>query len=326
MARKPEHTFMGDFRSFFLRGLAILLPTLVTVGILLWAWGFLSRNIAEPINRGVRTTFIWVAPRIVGEQNMPGWYQVTPEELQVAQQATAPLRLSDDAMRNRIRREGLREYWETHYFGALDLIGVVVAVIIVYLAGVLVGKTIGRRIYARVESWVVRIPFVKQVYPNVKQVTDFLVGGGSGEGKKAFQSGRVCLVEYPRKGIWTVGLMTGETLAAIQHIAGEPCVTVFIPSSPTPFTGYTITVPAREVYALPLSMDETIRFVVSGGVLVPESQRSEAVPQIDEREVRSRLGRARAGAADEGDLADRPDEPMMGRDAGEQGSEGRASA
>lgn len=322
MARKPEHTFMGDFRNFFLRGLAILLPTLLTVGILLWAWGFLSKNIAEPINRGVRTTFIWAAPRVIGEQNMPGWYQVSEEELTAARRAAGSLRLSDAELLRRVRREGLRDYWDTAYFGLLDLIGVVVAVVMVYLAGVLVGNLIGRRAYAKVESWLVRIPLVKQVYPNVKQVTDFLVGGG--EGKKAIQSGSVCLVEYPRKGIWTVGLMTGETLKAIEHIAGEPCVTVFIPSSPTPFTGYTITVAAREVYALPLSMDETIRFVVSGGVLVPENQRG-GVPQINEGELPPGPRSKRLGAGS--DLAGGAGGPMMGGSSGEaSGGQDRASA
>lgn len=309
---------MGDFRRFFLRGLAILLPTLVTVGILLWAWGFLSKTIAEPINRGVRVTFIWAAPRIVGEQNMPRWYDVEQQVQQAVEaqkQGTAPVAVSAETLRWRFRREGLREYWNSHYLGALNLIGVVIAVVLVYLAGVLVGNLIGRRVYAKVESWLIRVPIIKQVYPSVKQVTDFLVGSGE-QKPKAFSGGRVCLVEYPRKGIWTVGLMTGETLASIEHISGKPCVTVFIPSSPTPFTGYTITVPEDEVYALPLSMDETIRFVVSGGVLVPESQKTSHAPRI----VESEAGEQLPGGSD---LAGGGGGAMMGE---ERERPGRASA
>lgn len=318
MARQDRHherTFRGDFRRFFLRGLAILLPTLLTVGILMWAFGFLSKNIAEPINKGVRVTFLWAAPKIVGEQNMPSWYEVTADELERARAAARPLKLSDEAARSRIRRDALHEYWTSHYWGALNLFGFVIAVVLVYLAGVMVGNLLGRRAYAKVESWIVRVPFVKQVYPNVKQVTDFLIGSGE-EKQKAIATGRVCLVEYPRKGIWTVGLMTGETLSSIEHIAGKRCVTVFIPSSPTPFTGYTITVAEDEVYALPISMDETIRFVVSGGVLVPDSQRTAHAPRIVEREVQ--------GLLTDPDLADGGEGAMMEEQARER--PGRASA
>lgn len=308
---------MGDFRRFFLRGLAILLPTLVTVGILMWAWGFLSKNIAEPINRGVRVTFIWVAPKIVGGPGMPQWYHISTDELDTARKAAAPMKLSDESLLWRLRREGLRDYWKTHYWGSLNLIGFIVAVILVYLAGVLVGNLIGRRVYAKIESLVVRLPIVKQVYPSVKQVTDFLVGSGEGK-SKTLSDGRVCLIEYPRKGIWTVGLMTGQTLAAIEHISGKRCVTVFIPSSPTPFTGYTITVPEDEVYALPISMDETIRFVVSGGVLVPDSQKpTHSPPRINESEIRGQI-------ADDADLAGSAGGAMMEEEG--RNRPGRASA
>lgn len=311
-----DHTFMNDFRRFFFRGLAILLPTLLTVGILLWAWGFLSKNIAEPINKGVRVVFVWAAPQIVGEENMPGWYRVTDDQIAEARR-TAAVDVPDKTIRHRIRRAGLKEYWSTHYFGALNLIGFIVAIILVYLAGVLVGNLLGRRLYAKLESLLVRLPIIKQVYPNVKQVTDFLLG----DQKRALPSNRVVLVEYPRKGIWTVGLMTGETLRAIEDIAGESCVTVFIPSSPTPFTGYTITVPAREVYELPLSMDETIRFVVSGGVLVPDHQ----IPDTPAVVVRVGSKKGLTDAETHPDLADERQRPMMEKED-DQEHEGRASA
>jgi hypothetical protein len=82
----------------------------------------------------------------------------------------------------------------------------------------------------------------------------------------------VVLVQYPRKGIWTIGLHTGGAIRKIDDMIGE-CVTVFIPSSPTPFTGYTIIVPKEDVIDAPLTIDEALRFVVSGGVLVPEHQK-----------------------------------------------------
>lgn len=265
---KARRTFMGDFRTFFVRGLAILLPSIITLALLVWSYGFLKTNIAEPINGGVRGAVLAVGPNLVGAEALGEWYEVTDAEKAAMQNAT-PRELDEQALVAAVRRDSLRESWTSRWY--LQAIGFVVAVVLVYLAGVLVGNFLGRRLYQRFESWAIRLPVIKQVYPNVKQVTDFLLG--EGEGKSAFPSNRVVLVEYPRKGIWTVGLLTGETLRAIEAIVGKPCVTVFIPSSPTPFTGYTITVPQDEVHDLPLSLDEAIRFVVSGGVLVPPRQR-----------------------------------------------------
>ena len=276
-SRKKAPSFGDDFRKFFLRGLAILMPSLITLALVFWAYDFLYNNIASPINSGVRQAVIAGGPRVLGEERMGefAWYEVTEDEraseLATRQNKNVPV----DTLTSQIRAGALREAWLERWY--LEAIGFVIAIILVYLAGVLVGNYLGRNLYTRLEGWLVRLPVIKQVYPNVKQVTDFLLPGDEGNEKSAKlpSSGRVVLVEYPRKGIWTVGLLTGDTLRAIEAIAGEQCVTVFIPSSPTPFTGYTITVPGSEVHELPISFDEAIRFVVSGGVLVPASQQTE---------------------------------------------------
>jgi uncharacterized membrane protein len=119
-----------------------------------------------------------------------------------------------------------------------------------------------------------RVPIIKQIYPSVKQVVNFIVGDA--DTKVRFN--RVVAVEYPRKGMWSLGLVTGETMRNIQNAAGQPCNTVFIPSSPTPFTGYVITVPTEDTVELNISIDEALRFTVSGGVVVPDSQLLEQRP------------------------------------------------
>ena len=83
---------------------------------------------------------------------------------------------------------------------------------------------------------------------------------------------RVVAVEYPRKGLWSVGLVTGNTMQTIQREAEGSCLTVFIPSSPTPFTGYVITVPEKDTIDLSVTIEEALRFTVSGGVIVPDAQ------------------------------------------------------
>ena len=276
--KRHTPTFGDDFRKFFLRGLAILLPSLVTMAIVFWAYGFLNNNIADPINSGVRQSVLGLGPKLLGEESMNGysWYMVTPEEVASELLTRKNKNVDEAVLIAAVRRDALREYWESRWY--LTAIGFVIAIILVYLAGVLVGNFVGRRFYQRVEGWLVRLPVIKQVYPNVKQVTDFLIPNNHPDDEKASKiptSGRVVLVEYPRKGIWTVGLLTGATMRSIEEIAGEHCVTIFIPSSPTPFTGYTITAFANEVHELPISFDEAIRFVVSGGVLVPPSQETD---------------------------------------------------
>ncbi len=262
-------TFLGDFKQFFLRGLGILLPSVLTLAILWWAYGFLKERVAEPINSAVREVILIAGPGAVGSARMPEWYQITDQHLLEARaerERRGLPRLSEPALRTRLQSEGFQNWWNSNWY--MQAIGFIVAMIVVYLAGVLVGNLIGKSIFIRVERLLTRLPFLKQVYPSIKQVVEFLLGGGA----QALPSNRVVLVEYPRKGIWSVGLMTGETMRAIELVAGVECVTVFVPSSPTPFTGYTLTVPRNSVYELPISLDEALRFVVSGGVLVPPSQ------------------------------------------------------
>jgi len=82
----------------------------------------------------------------------------------------------------------------------------------------------------------------------------------------------VVAVEYPRKGIWSIGLATNPGMRTLHESTGEDLLTVFIPSSPTPVTGYTITVGRDKIIDLPMSIDEALRFTISGGVIQPDHQ------------------------------------------------------
>ena len=96
---------------------------------------------------------------------------------------------------------------------------------------------------------------------------------------------RVVAVEYPRKGVWSIGLVTGPGMRTLQNANEGVYLTVFIPSSPTPVTGYTITVRRDEVIDLPVHVDDALRFTVSGGVIMP------AVEQLSQAEMeRAQLG------------------------------------
>jgi len=159
--------------------------------------------------------------------------------------------------------------WARRAF-VLNLIGLIVAILLIYIVGAILGSFIGRRLYARGEQLISKVPLIKQVYPSVKQVTDFLVSPADEAEKMRFS--RVVAVEYTRRGLWSVGLVTGSTMRMIQDRAGKPSLTVFVPSSPTPFTGYVITAPTEDTIDLPMTVEEALRFAVSAGVIVPPSQ------------------------------------------------------
>ena len=267
MANQRPRSFLADFRLFFFKGLGVVLPSVLTLWILIYAALFVQRSVAEPINAGARQAVIYVLPQVVADERLPDWFTVS--EAQIAQLKAERIRearpaLPEAELRNFARARNLKEWWDARWH--LRIFGLVVAIVLIYLAGRFLGGYLGRRAYARVENAFQRLPVVAQIYPHVKQVVEVFFGGGEGE---RIKFNRVVLVEYPRRGIWTVGLLTGEGMKQVEKTMEAEGVTVFIPSSPTPFTGYTITVPREEAIDLPITIDEALRFVVSGGVLVP---------------------------------------------------------
>ena len=260
-----EHkTFMDDFKRFFGRGLGILLPSVLTLWILTQLLFFLNNNVGEPINRGVRMAVVEVYPHLVSEKNLPALFWIDPTEIaqaRIAKQIRGVEDMTDREVRKILRRQKLRAAWKQHWY--LNATGLIIAIVVIYFAGRFLGGYLGRQIYDRLESLLARVPGFKQVYPHVKQVVHMVLG----EAPIAFN--RVVMVEYPRKGIWTIGLVTGSSLRAINRAAGEDVMTVFIPTSPTPFTGFAINVPASGVIDVPMSVEEAIRFFITGGVLVP---------------------------------------------------------
>ena len=265
MTDEPPRTFRKDFKRFFIRGLAVLLPSVLTLWILVKAYQFIDLAIAQPINAGIRTSMVEVAVRWPAMERffIP---DATVIDMEVIRREVASDHWATTAsVRHELLRIEISSWWSAWAL-YLDWIGILVAVVGVYVAGRLVGGFLGRHIYRRLERIITAVPLFKQIYPYVKRIVDFLFSED-----KAIKFSRVVVVQYPRKGIWSVGLVTGETMRAIQTESGE-AITVFIPSSPAPFTGYTITVPKCDAYELPVSIDEALLFTISGGVLIPEHQ------------------------------------------------------
>lgn len=122
---------------------------------------------------------------------------------------------------------------------------------------------VGRFIFTAFEGVVTQVPFVSNVYSSVKQVTDFVLSD------REMEFTRVVAVEYPRKDIWSVGFVTGQGLPGLESQTGQDLVSVFLPCSPMPMTGYTINISRTSVVDLDMTIDQAIQFMVSCGVVSP---------------------------------------------------------
>ncbi len=264
--------FWADFRHFFFRGLAALLPTLLTIAILLWAYNFVDRNIGQYITQGMirllsamgePPAFIQSPGDAVAYGQPVGEFTLDRDGRYIQQTREYQI-LSDSKAPTDIRRRTQWEIAARKYH--LGLLGFAVAILLVYFAGYFVASFVGRSIWRMAESTVTRLPVVNTIYPNVKQVTDFLLSD------QKFEFSAVVAVEYPRKGIWSIGFVTGKSIRSVVSQTGLQYVSVFIPSSPTPVTGYAIMVPRSDVIELPWTIDEALRFAISGGVIRPDKE------------------------------------------------------
>jgi uncharacterized membrane protein len=249
----------GGGMRFFLRGLGVILPSILTLWILMAAFRFVDGNIAAPINAGLRFAVAAVAD---GSDLEP--FRPAPEAVQAEKTRAGRLRLdaSDPAVRSGVIRANVTERWEARRH--LDLAGLALATVAVSILVGSAGGYIGRRLPAAFDSGMLSVPGIRSAYPALKQVVEFLLG--SEQQKLSFN--RVLTIECPRPRIWSMGLVTGDAAREVRAAVGD-AVTVFVPSSPTPFTGWTVAVPREQVRELPITMDEALRYLVSVGVVVP---------------------------------------------------------
>lgn len=142
--------------------------------------------------------------------------------------------------------------------------GVVVFLAFTTLIGALTKGFFGRQVLVWAEGIVERMPIVRSVYNGLKQITETMLS----QSGSSFQ--RACLVEYPRKGLWTVGFVATDTTGEIPGAAGEAELrSVFLPTTPNPTSGYLIFVPARDVIPLEMSVEEAAKLVISAGLVTP---------------------------------------------------------
>jgi len=142
-------------------------------------------------------------------------------------------------------------------------LGVVLSVIIVLGTGVVVANLFGRKLVEVWENILARIPLVRTIYASVKQILETVFSSG-----QSFR--KVLLVEYPRKGLWTLAFQSSTTQGEAQSKTGQEVINVFIPTTPNPTSGFFIMVPRSDVVELDMSVDDGLKMIISAGVMVPE--------------------------------------------------------
>ncbi len=272
---------MDRFKRFFKRGLGALAPTLVTIALLMWAYRFVDENIGRHITELVVSAYAWRGPpeTFFGIDDetalrlgdpIDEWDATTGRRLTTQYKVLhSPGLASRDAEIRKQAAQAERDaLWDlvTRKWKFFNVIGFVIGIFLIYLTGYFLASFVGRKTWSLLEGAVRRLPLIGGIYPSIKQVTDLLIA------ERSLDFTGVVAVQYPRKGLWSVGLVTGPAMKQVSERDDRELLTVFIPSSPTPFTGYTVTVAATDVLELPLTIDEAFRYTVSGGILRPGEQ------------------------------------------------------
>jgi len=142
-------------------------------------------------------------------------------------------------------------------------LGLILFLAIIFLSGVLSIHFFGARLHLFLGSALARFPLLKYIYPSVKKVFEFVFS----DNKLGFK--KVVLVQYPSKGIWSLGFIANDGFAEAEEKAGKKFFNIYVPSVPNPTTGFFFFVPKDEVIMLDIGIKEAMRLVMSGGLLNP---------------------------------------------------------
>ncbi|MCH2114441.1 MAG: DUF502 domain-containing protein [Pirellulales bacterium] len=282
---------LDPFRRAVLRGLAVLLPPLLTIVILLWVGNTVANYLLEPFEGFARRLLLaHFQSEIVSTDSLP------PDQIgdRSSEALALPFQRIEDGFAvptdyvNFVRRETgrplpptanelVKAYVECRFLRRHIVIPIFLCVfiLVLYLLGKFLAAGVGRFFWMQFERIINRLPLIRNVYSSVKQVTDFMFS------EREIEYTRVVAIEYPRKGIWTLAMVTGESLLDVRCAANEPVLSVLVPTSPMPFTGFTVTVKKSETVDLNITIDQAFQFIVSCGVVVPPQQIAEALADRD---------------------------------------------
>jgi uncharacterized membrane protein len=142
------------------------------------------------------------------------------------------------------------------------VVSVALSVFSIYLVGLVGGNVLGRQVIALVDRFLLQVPFVRGIYKATRQFFDTFA--------KPRGFNRVVLLEYPRKGLWTLALVTGTARGEVRQNTTGTMISVFVPTTPNPTSGFLLFVDERDVVPLKMSVEDALKMIVSGGVVSPE--------------------------------------------------------
>jgi len=157
----------------------------------------------------------------------------------------------------------INSYLKAEFGFSIPGIGLILGILLILLIGFIVSNILSKKVLPTIERWFLKLPGIRQIYPPIKQIISFIFSKDNTAFKK------VVLVEYPSKGIWSIGFMTSEGFREAQEKTGQELVHVLISSTPSPWSGFFVLVPKNEVKFLEMTIEDAIKLIVSGGIIKP---------------------------------------------------------
>lgn len=258
----------NPFRRALLHGLGIVLPPLLTVVFFLWAWNLISDYVLTPVEDAARSVIITSI-----------WDVRTAEPVAAAAQAYRLLNSGEwipayvyervQTHPGPVLPQAAWGYYERYvtitWLRRRVIIPLFLAVfaLVLYLLGSFFRAGLGHWIWRWFEGLIDRLPVIRNVYSSVKQVTDFFFS------EQPISFNRVVTIEYPRRGIWVIAFVTGAGLRDVCAAVNEPMLSVLVPTSPIPGTGFTVMIRERDAVDVNMTIDQAVQYFVSCGVVGP---------------------------------------------------------
>jgi uncharacterized membrane protein len=258
-----------------LRGLTLLLPPILTIVILVWIVSTIEAYFLKPVTLAAREVVVTAIADV--HETAPDAAQADGKQYErLANGQYVPSDVVSWVRNNvggsRLADTGLgvyRQYVEARFLQPQVVVPVFLCLFVLFLY--VLGKFLASEI-GRLFDWgILHLPIVRKVYSAVKQVTDLVFGENAGESQHIHYR-RVVAIEYPRPGLWSIGLVVGEAVMDVSAAANEPCVTVMLPTSPAIFTVKPVMVPQSKTHDVKLTIDQVLQFIISCGVVLPAEQ------------------------------------------------------
>lgn len=168
----------------------------------------------------------------------------------------------------------LPEAWQPKRVFGFDVpgLGALLTLLIVFVTGLVATNIFGQQLIVLWEKLLSRVPVVKSIYSSVKQVSDTLFSDSGNAFRKAL------LVQYPREGSWTIAFLTGAPGGDVKnHLIGD-YVSVYVPTTPNPTSGFFLMMPREDVIELDMSVDEALKYIISMGTVTPKDHFTQELP------------------------------------------------